>query len=233
MMPEATAIEESGMDNQPLSNSCPLREYVIELTLPRPAALFDSAAAPPYGPRNLDRRVHEYFLQHISRLPRRQALRLVLYVPADETAAAAETFQSLRESCDHLSQAHRRKVRGILREGRFSLLVGLVFLIVVNAVAEGIIAATTGRLMHGIASGLEIFGWVAMWRPAELLLYDWIPVRRQAWFWSRLARMHMESRAMDHATKNVQEPHLADTRKVAEFDGLSQRGNNDHATRTS
>ena len=32
-------------------------------------------------------------------------------------------------------------------------------------------------------------GWVAMWRPLEIFLYDWWPVRRLQVAYERLARM--------------------------------------------
>jgi hypothetical protein len=35
-------------------------------------------------------------------------------------------------------------------------------------------------LLRSIASeSLAIFGWVAMWRPAETFLYGWVPITRQ------------------------------------------------------
>jgi len=32
-----------------------------------------------------------------------------------------------------------------------------------------------------------VFGWVANWRPAEILFYDWWPVRRSRNLYRRLA----------------------------------------------
>jgi hypothetical protein len=36
---------------------------------------------------------------------------------------------------------------------------------------------------------LQIVGWVAMWRPLEIYLYDWWPVRADLRLLQRLARM--------------------------------------------
>jgi len=54
---------------------------------------------------------------------------------------------------------------------------------------ESIRAAFKGQFPIAVANGLEIFGWVAMWKPAELFLYDWIPVRRNKKLFGRLASM--------------------------------------------
>ena len=35
----------------------------------------------------------------------------------------------------------------------------------------------------------SIGGWVAMWRPIEVFLYDWWPIRREARLYDRLAVM--------------------------------------------
>jgi hypothetical protein len=37
--------------------------------------------------------------------------------------------------------------------------------------------------------GMLIIGWVAMWRPLEIFLYEWVPIRRRCLTLARLARM--------------------------------------------
>jgi hypothetical protein len=39
-----------------------------------------------------------------------------------------------------------------------------------------------------------IVGWVAMWRPLEIYLYDWWPVRDRIQLYRRMARMPVELR---------------------------------------
>jgi hypothetical protein len=48
--------------------------------------------------------------------------------------------------------------------------------------------------VHGVASeiveeGLYILGWVAMWRPLEIFLYDWRPIWRRGRLFAKLARV--------------------------------------------
>lgn len=40
-----------------------------------------------------------------------------------------------------------------------------------------------------LRESLSIAGWVAMWRPMELLLYDWWPIRAEVRLLQRLATM--------------------------------------------
>jgi hypothetical protein len=37
--------------------------------------------------------------------------------------------------------------------------------------------------------GMLIIGWVAMWRPLEIFLYEWVPIRRRCRILSKLAEM--------------------------------------------
>jgi hypothetical protein len=46
-----------------------------------------------------------------------------------------------------------------------------------------------------LAEGLLIIGWVALWRPVEIFLYDWWPIRRQQKRFEGIARMPVEIRS--------------------------------------
>jgi len=48
--------------------------------------------------------------------------------------------------------------------------------------------------MHVVQEGLLIIGWVAMWRPLELLLYDWWPLLQKLRLYARMGRMPVELR---------------------------------------
>jgi hypothetical protein len=43
-----------------------------------------------------------------------------------------------------------------------------------------------------VRESLLIGGWVAMWRPLEVFLYDWWPVRNEARIYDRLAAMPVQ-----------------------------------------
>jgi len=43
-----------------------------------------------------------------------------------------------------------------------------------------------------VRQGLTIIGWVAMWRPLEIYLYRWWPVRRLERVYRNLSQMQVE-----------------------------------------
>ena len=45
------------------------------------------------------------------------------------------------------------------------------------------------RLAEVVREGFLIGGWVAMWRPIEVFLYDWWPIRAEARLFDRLSNM--------------------------------------------
>jgi hypothetical protein len=51
------------------------------------------------------------------------------------------------------------------------------------------LATRTGAASEIVAEGLLIVGWVAMWRPLEIFLYEWWPIRRRCWILAKLAKI--------------------------------------------
>jgi hypothetical protein len=101
--------------------------------------------------------------------------------------------------------ASRRTLRDLFRRGRISLVIALVFL--TASIAAGDVVASyldESRIGEIIREGFLIGGWVAMWRPLEVFLYDWWPIRADARLFQRLATMpvrieYEETRAPDTA----------------------------------
>jgi hypothetical protein len=46
-----------------------------------------------------------------------------------------------------------------------------------------------------IEEGFLISGWVAMWRPIQVFLYDWWPIRRRRRIYEKLAQIPVALRA--------------------------------------
>jgi hypothetical protein len=174
--------------------------FAIELSLRDPTRLFESAHPTLLGPRELDPQVLGAIAELSRTAKRGDSLQLVLRFPAGTNPPSDEICRALREYFAWRSDADRHKISRILRDGRFALLTGLGFMVVVNAIAELIHATFAGRFASGLVAGLEIFGWVALWRPAELLLYDWAPAYRRRRLMRRLSEATIECVADRPAT---------------------------------
>jgi hypothetical protein len=58
-----------------------------------------------------------------------------------------------------------------------------------------LIEAWSGHSVHFVSEGLLILGWVAMWRPVEIFLYDWWPEFGKRRLFDRIAGLQIETRA--------------------------------------
>ena len=59
------------------------------------------------------------------------------------------------------------------------------------------------RIDEILRESLTIGGWVSMWRPLEVFLYDWWPIRNEARLSDRLAAMPVRIRYMDSASPDA------------------------------
>jgi uncharacterized protein YjlB len=105
----------------------------------------------------------------------------------------------------------REEFRALMREGRIALGIGVSFLIVCvtagNALAGLLHDATWADIAR---ETLSIGGWVAMWRPMQIYLYDWWPLKTRERLYRRMARMHVRLRQPGrNAVKAMAESALA------------------------
>jgi hypothetical protein len=78
--------------------------------------------------------------------------------------------------------------------GRYSLLAAMLFLGPVIVIAESAAQMVqTERYAALIENSLVIGAWVALWRPLEIFLYDWWPIRAEARLFDRLSQMEVRT----------------------------------------
>jgi hypothetical protein len=107
--------------------------------------------------------------------------------PPREPAALGD---AVREYFTHRAAVTRRELRQLLRVGRTSLLIGLLALGALFVLGDLVEYLMGGRrFAELVRESLLIGGWVAMWRPLEIFLYDWWPVRAEARLYDRLGTM--------------------------------------------
>jgi hypothetical protein len=154
--------------------------------------VFNAMDPSPLPERDLAPGVLEFVVGSARELPRHGTLTLLVHVdrpsgPAPDDAVFAEAVRGffVREA-----ETTRRRLRQLFRRGRTSLVIGIVFLAALVGIGDVAAAALRGsRLGEVVREGLLIGGWVAMWRPIEIFLYDWWPIRAEARLYDRLGEM--------------------------------------------
>jgi hypothetical protein len=170
----------------------PGRHDVLNLYLSDTRQLFNSMDPAPFRDRDLDPEAAAYIVQWAEEVPAERPLGMVVRRGRGPVAApaAAGVRAAVRADLHRRAAATRRQLQQMLRLGRYSLLIALVFLAVVVVIGESL-ASVVSRERYAalIEHSLVIGAWVALWRPLEIFLYDWWPVRAEARLYDRLGTM--------------------------------------------
>ena len=172
--------------------------YLIEIKLNQLQQVFNSLDPSPFLDRDLDDNAENYIINSVDEFPLNTPLKLVFYLPSQEENTARHLLPSaLHNYFDYRQQGEQRKLRTIWRQGRISLIIGLSFLFVCLSLSELIGRFGTDTFIHFLEEGLLISGWVALWRPLEIFLYEWWPVSHQQKIFAKLAYIPIEIRLLD------------------------------------
>ena len=190
------------MPAKPAAEGVPPNGTLIEVHVSDLKELFNSFDPTPFRKRDLDPDAEEFITSWARDLPAERPLRLVVH--ADRAAASPDAteivHQAIRDHFKREADQTRQKLRLLFRNGRVSLGIGLAVV-----AATVIVGDTAEKLMEGyrfgsiIRESLLIGGWVAMWRPIEIFLYEWWPIRAEARLFDRLSKMKVEVVPHDHS----------------------------------
>lgn len=169
---------------------------LIEIRLGGIGQLFDPLDPAPLAERSLDWKSEEYIVGSARDLPAAEPLKLILYLPpaALASADAAKAAPAIRNYFDYRVAMAARGLRHLWREGRLTLAIGFAFLFICISLRQLILTMGPATLPRIVAESLLILGWVAMWRPVQLFLYEWWPLRRDRAIFIRLRDMPVELR---------------------------------------
>ena len=201
------AITSSVSNDQPSAGDpIPAKCAVIEVHVSELKQLFNSIDPSPFRNKDLEPGAEEFIVGWAKDLPPDVALALV--VDLDRQAGLPDEAAVLRDAVHEFfrqrAEAQRRRLRELFHHGRISLLIGLTVL--AGAIALGDFLATlmkTSRIGEIVRESLTIGGWVSMWRPLEVFLYDWWPIRNEARLSDRLAAMPVRIRYMSATTPDA------------------------------
>lgn len=161
---------------------------LIEIRLARLAQLFHSLDPAPFREKDLDPAADAYLVESAEEIGIELPIALVFELPATEIPAARALLpEALRNYFTARALSTRRALNRLLREGRAALVIGLVFLGLCLIASQAVSQWASGLATRLLGEGLLIVGWVALWRPLEIFLYEWWPIHRRLRVHQRLA----------------------------------------------
>lgn len=156
--------------------------------------LFNTMDPSPFYEKDLDDDAEQFLVGWAQEFPRGDPLILTIrlcqgpssQIPDPKIEEAVQHYFSYRAGLIRM-EFHR-----LMRDGRLSLIIGLVFLFACLTSGSLLLQHGPPALERVASEGLTIFGWVAMWRPLEIYLYDWWPVRRRWKIYEKMSHVKVE-----------------------------------------
>ncbi len=167
-------------------------ESIVDIKLASVERVFDNRDPAPFRERDLDPQLAEYLVDSGEDLGSQERFRIVFWLEQPCSAGEIETpYRAyFNYELDRLDRARRRQ----RRVGWFTLALAMVSIVVLLSISEVVTRVIAGSIGAGLKEGLVISGWVLMWRPIEVLVYDSIPWRRSRRVLRRLLAMPVDVR---------------------------------------
>lgn len=164
---------------------------LIQVRLNQASQLFNSMDPSPFHERDLDHDAEQFIVGWAREVPVHHELSIRVTLRECRDPATIGLIQdSIRNYFRDRASQLDRDLRVLLSEGRTSLVIGLGFLAATLAISR--ILPPDAAWASYVREGLLICGWVGMWRPIEIHLYRWWPIRREAELHRRIARATVE-----------------------------------------
>lgn len=172
-----------------------ISEAIIDVRVRELRQLFNSLDATPFPETDLDADAEDFIMtwamEFASNAPIRIRIHLDNYEALDDNAAV-QSQEAMQNFFDYRADVTRRRFHRLMRRGRVSLLIGLGCLSVTVLIANLIDTLEDAPYLRIIRESLIIGGWVAMWGPLNIFLYDWWPLRNERSVCMRLAKAQVE-----------------------------------------
>jgi hypothetical protein len=168
----------------------------VELNLRDVNQLFNTIDPSPFREKDLDHDAEEFIVSWTQEFPLDEPVVLVVYLsqlpPEKDLEPMIE--QSVQHYFDYRAGLIRMEFTQLMKDGRQTLLIGGLFLAGCLTASNVLVGRSTGTFLSVARESLTIAGWVAMWRPMEIFLYEWWPLRRRRRIYEKMSRMKVEVR---------------------------------------
>ena len=179
---------------------------IIEVRVSELRQLFNAIDPSPFHERDLDPKAEEFIVDWSKDFPPGAPLALVVHLDRapGKAGEALELRDAVHEFFRQRAASVRRKLRELFHRGRLSLVIALAFLAASVAIGDALANYLEGgRFASVLREGLLIGGWVAMWRPLEVFLYDWWPIRAEVRLFERLSTMPVKIEYKDSVSSEA------------------------------
>jgi hypothetical protein len=162
---------------------------VIELRLREGAQLFNTLDPFPFPERDLSAEAERFIVEWARELPKDSPIEILIHLQsgAAEAARTGDLADAITGWFEARAQAETRALRELFRDGRVGFLIGIGVLALCLLLSWFLSQRFEEPFARVVSESFVIIGWVVIWRPAEIFLYDWLPLVRRRKLFDRLA----------------------------------------------
>jgi hypothetical protein len=167
----------------------------IEIKLRDLDQLFNTMDPSPFHEKDLDHDAEEFIVSWVQEFHRHEPVTLVIHLGEDTDCSEAQFVaeRAVHHYFAYKARLNRLEFKRLMKQARTSLFIGLAFLGACFAASE-VMMQLSGPVAALAREWFIIAGWVAMWRPMEMYLYDWWPLRRRGRIYEKMSHMPVEVR---------------------------------------
>lgn len=149
----------------------------IEIRINEALQLFDSRDPAPFRDRDLDDDFTDYIIASADEIPLRTPLRIKIYIAKQSGDIRSESIvEAIQSYLEYQIDLKRNQFSKVLKMAQLFLFIGLVILSLCLVLSRWVKELPSDFFSTALSEGIVIFGWVSMWKPLELILFDWYPI---------------------------------------------------------
>lgn len=145
-----------------------------------------------HGKRMLNPDAEELIIEEATMASSNDHIHLKIHLLKDEMSRKDEISAAIHKHFTYRREKSEKQLKTILRLGWKSLLISIVLLALLVSLTLVIKLLPEGGLSITVREILIILGWVALWRPADFLLYEWRPFKREVNLFRKLEQCRVE-----------------------------------------
>ncbi len=149
----------------------------IEVRVKNPYQLFDARDPAPFRERDLDDDFVEYILSSIREFSFSTPFKIIVYVEETETKDLSKNAiqEAIHSYFAYKVDLQKKDLKTFMKRAQFFLMIGILVLVSCVGIAQSLPLSTQPGPLGILREGIVIFGWVSIWKPIELILFDWYP----------------------------------------------------------
>jgi len=168
----------------------------IEVHVKTTRQLFDAKDPAPFRERDLDNDFIKYIVSATKEFPVTSPLKIVIYIEESESKDLPKDSirEAIRRHLAYQIELQQSALKRFLKRAQVFFVIGLLVLAACLSLTQSLVIPNPAGMIGILREGLVIFGWVSIWKPIELILFDWYPLFETIRFHKKLLGTEIDIR---------------------------------------